>query len=196
MAYSDKVLDHYENPRNVGSLDKDEGRRRHRRRRRAGVRRRDEAADQGRTTAHRRREVQDLRLRLGDRVVVARHRDGSRARRSTSRRRQIKNTQIVEELSLPPVKIHCSVLAEDAIKAAIEDYRCTGYTYVFEWAEQVRASDREFTAFGVSVVVDPKSLVYLAGMQLDFVRGMMGHGFKFNNPNVKGDCGCGESVQF
>lgn len=82
------------------------------------------------------------------------------------------------------------------IRVGIRGGGCTGYTYVFEWAEQVRASDREFSAFGVSVVVDPKSLVYLAGMQLDFVRGMMGHGFKFNNPNVKGDCGCGESVQF
>ena len=61
---------------------------------------------------------------------------------------------------------------------------------------QLRPSDRVFEAFGVKVVVDPKSLVYLGGMQLDFVRGMMGHGFKFNNPNVKGSCGCGESVQF
>ena len=51
-------------------------------------------------------------------------------------------------------------------------------------------------AFGVKVVIDPKSFVYLRGMQLDFVRGMMGHGFKFNNPNAKGACGCGESVQF
>ena len=82
------------------------------------------------------------------------------------------------------------------IRVGIRGGGCTGYTYVFEWSEQIRASDREFSAFGVSVVVDPKSLVYLAGMQLDFVRGMMGHGFKFNNPNVKGDCGCGESVQF
>lgn len=52
------------------------------------------------------------------------------------------------------------------------------------------------SAHGVTVVVDPKSFVYLAGMQLDFVRGMMGHGFKFNNPNAKGSCGCGESVNF
>ena len=46
------------------------------------------------------------------------------------------------------------------------------------------------------VVVDPKSLVYLAGMTLNFVRGMMGHGFKFLNPNAKGACGCGESITF
>jgi len=82
------------------------------------------------------------------------------------------------------------------IRVGIRGGGCTGYTYVFEWAEQLRPSDREFFGHGVSIVVDPKSLVYLAGMQLDFVRGMMGHGFKFNNPNVKGDCGCGESVQF
>jgi iron-sulfur cluster assembly protein len=73
---------------------------------------------------------------------------------------------------------------------------CTGFTYVFEWAEQVRPSDKVFSAHGVSIVVDPKSLVYLGGMELDFVRGMMGHGFKFNNPNAKGSCGCGESVNF
>ena len=45
----------------------------------------------------------------------------------------------------------------------------------------------------MAIVVDPKSLVYLGGMTLDFVRGMMGHGFKFNNPNEAGRCGCGES---
>jgi iron-sulfur cluster assembly protein len=73
---------------------------------------------------------------------------------------------------------------------------CTGFTYVFEWAEQTRPTDKVFSAHDVSIVVDPKSFVYLGGMQLDFVRGMMGHGFKFNNPNAKGSCGCGESVQF
>jgi iron-sulfur cluster assembly protein len=82
------------------------------------------------------------------------------------------------------------------IRVGVRGGGCTGFTYVFEWAESVRPTDKVFTAHGVSVVVDPKSLVYLGGMQLDFVRGMMGHGFKFNNPNAKGSCGCGESVQF
>jgi iron-sulfur cluster assembly protein len=82
------------------------------------------------------------------------------------------------------------------IRIGVRGGGCTGFTYVFEWSEQVRATDRVFSAHGVSIVVDPKSLVYLGGMQLDFVRGMMGHGFKFNNPNAKGSCGCGESVQF
>lgn len=82
------------------------------------------------------------------------------------------------------------------IRIGVRGGGCTGFTYVFEWAEQARATDKVCSAHGVSIVIDPKSLVYLGGMQLDFVRGMMGHGFKFNNPNAKGSCGCGESVQF
>ena len=82
------------------------------------------------------------------------------------------------------------------IRVGVRGGGCTGFTYVFEWADTQRPSDKIFSAHGVSVVVDPKSLVYLGGMQLDFVRGMMGHGFKFNNPNAKGACGCGESVNF
>ncbi len=82
------------------------------------------------------------------------------------------------------------------IRIGVRGGGCTGFTYVFEWADEPRPTDHEFSAHGVSIVVDPKSLVFLGGMQLDFVRGMMGHGFKFNNPNAKGECGCGESVQF
>jgi iron-sulfur cluster assembly protein len=85
---------------------------------------------------------------------------------------------------------------DSKIRIGVRGGGCTGFTYVFEWAEQLRPTDHVFSAHGVSIVVDPKSLVYLGGMQLDFVRGMMGHGFKFNNPNAKGSCGCGESVQF
>jgi iron-sulfur cluster assembly protein len=82
------------------------------------------------------------------------------------------------------------------IRVGVRGGGCTGFSYVFEWADQVRPTDKVFTAYGVAVVVDPKSLVYLGGMTLDYVRSMMGHGFKFNNPNTKGSCGCGESVQF
>jgi iron-sulfur cluster assembly protein len=85
---------------------------------------------------------------------------------------------------------------EAIIRIGVRGGGCTGFTYVFEWADKIRPSDTVFSAYGASVVVDPKSLVYLGGMQLDFVRGMMGQGFKFNNPNAKGSCGCGESVQF
>jgi iron-sulfur cluster assembly protein len=86
--------------------------------------------------------------------------------------------------------------AASSIRVGIRGGGCTGFSYVFEWADEARPTDKKFEAFGVSVVVDPKSFVYLNGMELDFVRGMMGHGFKFNNPNAKGECGCGESVQF
>lgn len=82
------------------------------------------------------------------------------------------------------------------IRVGVRGGGCTGFTYVFEWADELRPTDKEFSAHGVAIVVDPKSLVFLGGMTLDFVRGMMGHGFKFNNPNAKGSCGCGESVQF
>ena len=85
------------------------------------------------------------------------------------------------------------------IRVGVRGGGCTGFTYVFEWADDVRPTDSEFTGppgTDVAIVVDPKSLVFLGGMTLDFVRGMMGHGFKFNNPNAKGSCGCGESVQF
>lgn len=82
------------------------------------------------------------------------------------------------------------------IRVGVRGGGCTGFTYVFEWADQIRPTDKEFAAHGAAIVVDPKSLVYLGGMQLDFVRNLMGHGFKFNNPNAKGECGCGESVQF
>ena len=87
------------------------------------------------------------------------------------------------------------------IRLGVRGGGCTGFTYVFEWADTIRPTDHTFdgTTTGgrtVGIVVDPKSLVYLGGMQLDYTRGMMGHGFKFNNPNAKGECGCGESVNF
>ena len=83
-----------------------------------------------------------------------------------------------------------------SIRIGVRGGGCTGFSYVFEWAEAPRATDHVIEQHGVSVVIDPKSMVYLRGLQLDFVRSMMGHGFKFNNPNAKGNCGCGESVQF
>ncbi|MEZ5963753.1 MAG: Fe-S cluster assembly scaffold IscU [Planctomycetota bacterium] len=122
MSYSDKVLDHYNNPRNVGSLDKnalDVG---------TGVVGAPECGD-----------VMKLQIKVDDegRIVDAKFKTygcGSAIASSSlatewlkgttiEQAEHINNTQIVEELSLPPVKIHCSVLAEDAIKAAVADYR-------------------------------------------------------------------------
>jgi iron-sulfur cluster assembly protein len=84
-----------------------------------------------------------------------------------------------------------------ALRVGIRGGGCTGFSYLFEWADgDPRAHDKVFEKDGVRLFVDPKSYVYLAGTELDFVTSMMGYGFKFNNPNVKSTCGCGESVQF
>ncbi len=121
MAYSDKVIDHYENPRNVGTLAKD-----------------DDDVGTGLVGAPACGDVMKLQIRVKDGIIEdARFKTfgcGSAIASSSlatemikgmtlDQAATIKNTQIVEELNLPPVKIHCSVLAEDAIKAAIEDYR-------------------------------------------------------------------------
>jgi nitrogen fixation NifU-like protein len=120
MAYSDKVIDHYENPRNVGTLDKEANN-----------------VGTGMVGAPACGDVMRLQIRVGDDGVIedAKFKTygcGSAIASSSlltewvkgktlEEAQQIKNTEIAEELALPPVKVHCSVLAEDAIKAAIED---------------------------------------------------------------------------
>ena len=122
MAYSEKVLDHYENPRNVGSFDKE-----------------DQQVGTGMVGAPACGDVMKLQIKVNDNGVIedARFKTygcGSAIAssslltewvkgRTLDEAEGIKNTEIAEELALPPVKIHCSVLAEDAIKAAIKDYR-------------------------------------------------------------------------
>ena len=122
MAYSNKVIDHYENPRNVGSLDKN-----------------DPMVGTGLVGAPACGDVMKLQIKVSDEGVIedARFKTfgcGSAIASSSlatewikgmtiEQAMTIKNTQIVEELNLPPVKIHCSVLAEDAIKSAIADYK-------------------------------------------------------------------------
>ena len=122
MAYSDKVLDHYENPRNVGSLDKD-----------------DPSVGTGMVGAPACGDVMKLQIKVNDQGIIedAKFKTygcGSAIASSSlvtellkgknlEEAQEIKNSAIAEELALPPVKIHCSVLAEDAIKAAISDYK-------------------------------------------------------------------------
>ena len=122
MAYSNKVIDHYENPRNVGSMDKD-----------------DSHVGTGMVGAPACGDVMRLQIKVSDDGVIedAKFKTygcGSAIAssslltewvkgKSLEEAAQIKNTEIAQELELPPVKIHCSVLAEDAIKAAISDYK-------------------------------------------------------------------------
>ncbi len=70
---------------------------------------------------------------------------------------------------------------------------CSGMAYVLEFVDELNEEDEVFESNGVKVIVDPKSMVYLDGTQLDFVKQGLNEGFEFINPNVKGECGCGES---
>ena len=122
MAYSEKVIDHYENPRNVGAFDKG-----------------DATVGTGMVGAPACGDVMKLQIKVNEQGVIedARFKTygcGSAIASSSlvtewvkgktlDQAMDIRNTQIAEELALPPVKIHCSILAEDAIKAAVEDYR-------------------------------------------------------------------------
>ena len=122
MAYSDKVIDHYENPRNVGTFDKD-----------------DESVGTGRVGAPACGDVMRLQIKVNDEGIIedAKFKTygcGSAIAssslvtellkgKSLDEAMAIKNSEIAEELELPPVKIHCSILAEDAVKAAVSDYR-------------------------------------------------------------------------
>jgi iron-sulfur cluster assembly protein len=79
------------------------------------------------------------------------------------------------------------------IRLGVRTSGCSGMGYTLEFAEAAHAEDIEFLSYGVKVLVDPKSLPYLAGTELDYAREGLNEGFKFNNPNVKDACGCGES---
>ena len=88
-----------------------------------------------------------------------------------------------------------------ALRIGLRGGGCDGFSYLFEWADgepeaRDHVFDFEHEGQKVRVYVDKKSLIYLQGTTLNFVTGLMGHGFKFENPNVKGACGCGESVHF
>ena len=83
------------------------------------------------------------------------------------------------------------------MRAGVRGGGCTGFTYVFDFAEgEPTERDEVFEHDGVTLYVDKKSLQLLTGSELDFSRNLMGYGFKWNNPNVKSTCGCGESVSF
>lgn len=79
------------------------------------------------------------------------------------------------------------------IRLAVTTSGCAGMRYVMEYADALEPEDRCFESHGVTVVVDARSLPYLTGVELDFVREGLNEGFRFNNPNAASACGCGES---
>ena len=79
------------------------------------------------------------------------------------------------------------------LRLGIKTSGCSGLSYMLEFVDTLNEDDQVFEQHGVKVIVDTKSLVYLDGTQLDFVKEGLNEGFKFTNPNVKDECGCGES---
>ena len=79
------------------------------------------------------------------------------------------------------------------LRLGVRTSGCSGMAYVLEFIDELDEGDVVFEAQGVKVAVDPKSMVYIDGTELDFAKEGLNEGFKFNNPNVKDECGCGES---
>lgn len=79
------------------------------------------------------------------------------------------------------------------LRLGIKTTGCSGLAYVLEFVDDTNPDDDVFEVDGVKIIIDQKSLVYLAGVELDFVKEGLNEGFKFTNPNAKGECGCGES---
>ena len=79
------------------------------------------------------------------------------------------------------------------LRLGVRTTGCSGLAYKLEYVDELAPEDQVFESHGVKVVVDPKSLAYIDGTELDFAREGLNEGFKFNNPNVKGTCGCGSS---
>jgi len=79
------------------------------------------------------------------------------------------------------------------LRLGVKTTGCSGMAYVMEFADVIEDTDQVFESNGVKIIIDPKSLVYLDGTELDFAKEGLNEGFKFNNPNVKDTCGCGES---
>lgn len=79
------------------------------------------------------------------------------------------------------------------LRLGVRTSGCSGMAYVLEFVDELEEGDQVFEEKGVKIIIDPKSLVYLDGTELDFAKEGLNEGFKFNNPNVSSECGCGES---
>lgn len=81
------------------------------------------------------------------------------------------------------------------LRVGVKTTGCSGLAYVLEYVDVPNSEDMSFVSFGVHIFVDPKSLAYLEGLEMDWTREGLNEGFKFRNPNVRDECGCGESFR-
>lgn len=79
------------------------------------------------------------------------------------------------------------------LRVGVRGGGCSGFTYFLEFEDKLGKSDKEIESHGMKLIVDPKSYLYLMGVEIDYVDGLQGKGFKFENPNARRTCGCGES---
>ena len=173
MAYSEKVIDHYENPRNVGKMETDD------------------TVGTGVVGAPACGDVMRLQIRVEEGIITdAKFKTygcGSAIASSSlvtewvkgktlEQAGAIKNSEIAEELALPPTG-------------------CSGLAYVLEYVDRINDEDTVFESQDVKVIVDAKSLPILGELDVDYVRQGLNEGFEFINPNEKDRCGCGESFR-
>jgi len=104
---------------------------------------------------------------------------------------EIRLTKKAIEMAKKSIERRASATA--GLRLGVRGGGCSGVSYAIEFADKIRARDHVFDFDGLSIVIDPKSLIYLRGSVLDYEVKLMQHGFKFRNPNEKTGCGCGES---
>ena len=79
------------------------------------------------------------------------------------------------------------------LRLGLKTSGCSGMAYILEFVDDLNADDEVYEIGGVNIIIDAKSFIYLQGIELDFIKEGLNEGFQFNNPNAKGECGCGES---
>src|SRR5207237_260984 len=187
MAYGDKVLDHYENPRNVGTLDKN-----------------DPNVGTGLVGAPACGDVMRLQVKISDdgKIQDAKFKTfgcGSAIASSSLVTEWVKGKSVDEAMTIKNTQIKAQLARraqtnpQSGVRVGVKGGGCSGMSYVIEYCDQPRAKDALFEVEGAKIYVDRKSLVYLNGTTFDFVDTFQQKGFKFVNPQVKSECGCGES---
>jgi nitrogen fixation protein NifU and related proteins len=156
MSYSDKVMDHYENPRNVGRLDKESS-----------------EVGTGMVGAPACGDVMLLQIKVNDNGII--------------------EDAKFKTYGCGSAIASSSLLTEWVKGRSVKSTGCSGYAYIVEPVDEKQEWDNIFQDKGIDIFVDGKSLVYIDGSEVDYIRNGLNAGLEFNNPNIKAECGCGES---